>query len=282
MALVFMLLFPLLASAIDYPYSTAEPQKSGWPLTAEERAYIVDKAEHERRPGREVNKHLPLLWPVVPCAGYFGGDAWLKLHETHVKTVQENVGPVDVLLVGDSITIQWGESWKQHFPDWKAVNIGIGGDKTQNVLWRLDHGGVDGLKPKAIVLMIGNNNMFFIPETGIEAAAKGIEMCVKNLREKFPNAKLVLVKILPAHSPDSRFYQDIKATNEALDGLKLDSDSQVRMLDLTSDFVNDDGKLKKELYAPDNIHLSSAGYAVYASRLKPVLEAINVGSAAVR
>ena len=77
-----------------------------------------------------------------------------------------------MLLVGDSITIQWGESWKKHFPDLKAVNIGIGGDKTQNVLWRLDHGGVEGLQPKAIVLMIGNNNMFFTPETGIEAAAK--------------------------------------------------------------------------------------------------------------
>lgn len=127
---------------------------------SKERAYIVDKPEYDRRPGREVNKHLPHLWPVVPSAGHFGGDSWLKLHESHVKTVQANAGPIDVLLVGDSITIQWGESWKKHFPDLKAVNIGIGGDKTQNVLWRLDHGGVEGLQPKAIVLMIGNNNMF--------------------------------------------------------------------------------------------------------------------------
>ena len=90
-----------------------------------------------------------------------------------MKTVQANKGPIDVLLVGDSITMQWGASWKKHFPDLKTVNIGIGGDKTQNVLWRLDHGGVEGLQPKAIVLMIGNNNMFFTPETGIEAAAQG-------------------------------------------------------------------------------------------------------------
>ncbi len=54
--------------AIDYPHVTAEPQKTGWPLTAEERAYIVDKPEHDRRPGRESNKHLPHLWPVVPTA----------------------------------------------------------------------------------------------------------------------------------------------------------------------------------------------------------------------
>ena len=271
-------MFPLVARGIDYPYVTAEPQKTGWPLTAEERSYVVDKPEHDRRPGREAKKHLPQLWPVTPNAGHFGGDSWLKLHEAHVKTVQANAGPIDVLLVGDSITIQWGESWKKHFPDLKAVNIGIGGDKTQNVLWRLDHGGVEGLQPKSIVLMIGNNNMFFTAETGIEAAAKGIEMCVKNLREKFPDAKLVVAKILPAHAPEHRFYQDIKATNDALDALKLDSDPQVQVLDLTNDFVNDDGSLKKELYTPDNIHLASKGYAVYASRLKPMLEAMLAGN----
>ncbi|MBB5031605.1 GDSL-type esterase/lipase family protein [Prosthecobacter vanneervenii] len=260
-------------SALEYPHQTDEPQKSGWPLTAEERAYIIDKPEHERRPGREVNQHLPQLWPVVPSAGYFGGDSWLKLHEAHVKTVRENQGPVDVLLVGDSITIQWGDSWRKHFPDLRAVNIGIGGDKTQNVLWRLDHGGVEGLEPKAIVLMIGNNNMFFTPETGVEAAAKGIEMCVKNLREKFPQAPLIVAKILPAHAPGAAFYEDIKKTNAALDALKLESDAKVRVLDLTAGFTNADGTLKKDLYTPDNIHLSPAGYAEYAAKLKPLLQA---------
>ncbi len=260
------------ARALDYPHVTDEPQKTGWPLTAEERAYVVDKPEFERRPGREISKHLPQLWPVVPSAGHFGGDAWLKLHEAHVKTVQVNQGPVDALLVGDSITIQWGDAWAKHFPDRKVVNLGIGGDKTQNVLWRLDHGGVEGLQPKAIVLMIGNNNLFFTPETGIEAAAKGIEMCVKNLREKFPDAPLVVAKILPAHAPGNRFYEDIKLTNTALDALKLESDPKVRVLDLTADFTNSDGTLKKDLFTPDHLHLSPAGYAVYAEKLKPLLE----------
>jgi lysophospholipase L1-like esterase len=269
----------MAARGLDYPYAPynegrMDPQKTGWPLTPEERAYVIEKPEHDRRPGRESNKHLPQLWPVVPSGGYFGGDAWLKLHEAHVKTVQANPGPLDVLLVGDSITIQWGNSWKQHFPTLKAVNIGIGGDKTQNVLWRLDHGGVDGLQPKAIVLMIGNNNMFFTPETGIEAAAKGVEMCVKNLREKFPQAAVVVAKILPCHAPGVRFYEDIKKTNIALDALKLESDSKVRILDLWSDFTNTDGTIKKDLFTPDHIHLSPAGYAVYAKRLSPLLGAV--------
>ena len=267
-----VLFAPFELLALDYSYVTAEPQKVGWPLTAEERAYVTEKPEHDRRPGRESNKHLPKLWPVVPSAGHFGGDAWLKLHEAHVKTVQANQGSLDVLLVGDSITIQWGDLWKNNFPAIKAVNIGIGGDKTQNVLWRLDHGGVDGLQPKVIVLMIGNNNMFFTPETGIEAAAQGIEMCAKNLREKFPTAEIIVAKILPAHAPGNRFYEDIKKTNAALDPLKLDSDPKVKVLDLWPDFTNADGTIKKDLFTPDNIHLSPAGYAVYAERLKPVLK----------
>jgi platelet-activating factor acetylhydrolase IB subunit beta/gamma len=263
--------------ALEYPHATDEPQKTGWPLTPEERKYVVEKAEHDRRPGRESNQHRPELWPQVPTAGYFGGDAWLKLHEAHVQKVQAAKGPLDVLLVGDSITIQWADSWERHFPGLKSVNIGIGGDKTQNVLWRLDHGGVEGLQPKAIVLMIGNNNMFFTPETGIEAAAKGIQMCVRNLREKFPEASIVLAKILPAHGPGNGFYEDIRKTNAALDSLGLEADPKVRVLDLWGDFVQADGTLRKERFTPDNIHLAPAGYAAYAARLKPLLDSVLVG-----
>lgn len=267
--LLLIIATPILA--LEYAHKPADPQPTGWPLTAEESAFIA-KPEYERRPGREINKHLPELWPAVPSAGFFGGDAWLKLHEAHVKTVQANQGPLDVLLVGDSITIQWGSSWSKHFPDRKAVNIGIGGDKTQNVLWRLDHGGVDGLKPSAIVLMIGNNNMFFTPETGVAAAAQGVKACLANLREKFPEALIVVAKILPCHTPKVRFYEDILLTNAEIDKLNLGAEPKVKVLDLTQDFLNADGTIKKPLFTADNIHLSPEGYAAYAARLKPLLE----------
>jgi len=279
-----LLLAPLAAictaHALDYPYTTAEPQKMGWPLTDEEKKYVL-KPEHERRPGSEQQKHLPAMWPVVPSAGNWGGTSWLDMHAKLVKDAEASKGPIDVLLVGDSITMQWGAAWTKNFPNLKTVNIGIGGDKTQNVLWRLDHGGVAGLEPRLVVVLIGNNNMFFTAETGIEAAAKGIQMVVANVREKFPKAEIIAVKVFPAHAPGNAFYENIKKTNAALDALKLDSDPKVHRLDLTDDMLNADGTLKKELFTPDNIHLTQdGGYALYACKLKPIIDALLNGKPA--
>ncbi|MFY7968485.1 MAG: hypothetical protein ACOVNV_05295, partial [Pirellulaceae bacterium] len=108
-------------------------------------------------------------------------------------------------------------------------------------------------------------------ETGIQAVADGIAMCVKNLRHRFPKSFLIVAKILPAHAPGHRFYEDIRKTNSALDLLKLEQDPNLAILDLTSDFTQSDGTLKKNLYTADSIHLSMEGYAVYAERLKPLL-----------
>ncbi|VTT99255.1 acetylhydrolase : Lipolytic protein G-D-S-L family OS=Pedosphaera parvula (strain Ellin514) GN=Cflav_PD2866 PE=4 SV=1: Lipase_GDSL_2 [Gemmataceae bacterium] len=220
---------------------------------------------------------------MVPSAGFWSGTAWLDTHAKLVDHARENKGPVDFLLVGDSITQQWGSpldkkpmnaGWVKQFGATKVVNIGIGGDKSQNVLWRLDHGGVDGLEPKCIVLMIGNNNMFFVAETGVEAAAKGVKACADNLRRRFPKPPIVVVKILPAHEPGHAFYENIKKTNAALDGLKLDADKLVRVLELTGDMVNKDGSIKADLFTPDKVHLSDAGYAVYAEKLRPAVDAL--------
>jgi platelet-activating factor acetylhydrolase IB subunit beta/gamma len=279
---VFVCVASLSAQALDYPYAPynegkMDPQKSGWPLTEEERKFVL-LPEHERRPGREINQHKPSMWPVTPSAGFWGGTSWLETHANLVKVAQASQGPIDVLLVGDSITMQWGAAWTKHFPTLKTVNIGIGGDKTQNVLWRLDHGGVEGLEPRLCVLLIGNNNMFFTPETGIGPAAQGIKVCVDNLREKFPKAPVVVVKVFPAHTPGNPFYEDIKKVNAAMDNLNLEADPKVRILDIWGDMVNADGTLKKELFTSDNIHLNQeGGYKLYAEKLKPLLEAFLAG-----
>jgi lysophospholipase L1-like esterase len=269
---------PIAYAHQPYQERKMDPQLTGWPLTVEEKDFVA-KAEFARRPGAEINQHLPHVWPVVPAAGFWGDPtSWLGAHEALVKKVQANAGLCDVLLVGDSITIQWEQGmdgsncWKREFPALKGVNIGIGGDKSQNALWRMDHGGVDGLQPRVCLLMIGNNNMFFAPETGIEAAAQGVKACADNLRARFPAAPLIVAKILPCHAPAVEFYENIRKTNAALDALQLADQPQIHVLDLWADFTNADGTLQAELFTNDHIHLNAAGYTVYAKRLRPLLE----------
>ena len=264
--------------AFEYPYPPADPQPTGWPLTDAEREFLR-KPEHERRPGVP-DKYLPNLWPSVPFAQSWGGDGYADLHDGLVKMVQSKKGPCDVLLVGDSITIQFEKdlsgnpNWKLNFPYYSAVNIGVGGDRTHSVLWRLDHGGADGLEPKAIVLMIGNNNQYFAPETGTKAIAEGIKTCALRLRDQFPKVPIVVVKILPFSKPGDPIYDNIIKTNADLDQVGITTDPLVQVLDFGNELLNADGTLKDALFATDRIHLSKAGYALYADRLRPILKTL--------
>ncbi len=257
----------------------AEPPSIGWPLSEAETTYVL-RPEHERRPGVAEKKHQPALWPVTPTAGHWGGSKWLEAHAKLVAHVQANRGPIDVLLVGDSITQQWGgvlerkplnAAWQKHFSRYPTVNLGIAGDKTQNVLWRLDHGGVAGLQPRLVVLLVGNNNMFYTRETGAAAAAQGIKACVENLRAKFPDAELVVATIFPAHAPGHAFYEDIKRTNAALRAMQLEREPKVHLLDLWPEMIEADGTLRRGLFHADNIHLTQdGGYAFFAAQLQPL------------
>jgi lysophospholipase L1-like esterase len=257
----------------------AEPPAVGWPLSEAETTYVL-RPEHERRPGVAEKKHQPALWPVTPTAGHWGGSKWLEAHAKLVAHVQANRGPIDVLLVGDSITQHWGgdlectprnAAWQKHFSRYPTVNLGMAGDKTQNVLWRLDHGGVAGLQPRLVVLLVGNNNMFYTRETGAAAAAQGIKACVENLRAKFPDAELVVATIFPAHAPGHAFYEDIKQTNAALRAMQLERESKVHLLDLWPEMIEADGTLRRGLFQVDNIHLTQdGGYAFFAAQLQPL------------
>jgi lysophospholipase L1-like esterase len=163
-------------------------------------------------------------------------------------------------------------AWQKHFGRYPTVNLGMAGDKTQNVLWRLDHGGVAGLQPRLVVLLIGNNNMFYTRETGVAAAAQGIKACVENLRAKFPEAELVVATIFPAHAPGHAFYEDIKQTNAALRAMKLERDPKVHVIDPWPEMIEADGTLRRGLFQVDNIHLTQGdGYAFFATQLQPVV-----------
>ena len=177
-----------------------------------------------------------------------------------------------LVLVGDSITDGWhnGEGrdileafYGQYFP----YNIGIGGDRTQHVLWRLDKGEVDGISPKVAMLMIGTNNLG--GNTNEEIAA-GVTKIVGELKEKLPHTKVLLLAIFP-RSPKATdpFRARIKDINEVL--AKLDDGGKtVKYLDIGPKFLDADGNLPKEIM-PDALHPNGKGYEIWAEAVEPAI-----------
>lgn len=195
---------------------------------------------------------------VVPAPKEGG---WMKRHESFNERVKK--GNVDLLLIGDSITQGWEgggkKVWEEFYTKRNAVNLGIGGDRTQHVLWRLDHGNIDGIKPKAAVLMIGTNNS---GSNTSEQIAEGVKAIVDKLKEKLPETKILVLAIFPrgATKDDAR-----RKTNEGANALiaKLADDKQVFYLDIGPKFLKEDGTLSKEIM-PDLLHLNEASYRIWA------------------
>lgn len=223
----------------------------------------------------------------------------------------------DIVLLGDSITHQWGgtrshedlgifvgqtttnpvtgqvtksdfrTAWKAAFPSYKAINMGVSGDRVEHVLWRLDHGTLDGVQPKVVVLLIGTNNVGLITGYGVPASSipPGIKLCVDNIRSKLPNAQVIVVKILPRDVPTSANYQNAKLINQGIDALHLEAPGNgVKVLDMWNDFLdptdtNPAKVINASLFLSDKLHLTEAGYQKYASRLQPLIAPFLNGSA---
>lgn len=191
---------------------------------------------------------------------------WMKRHESMNERVKK--GNVDLLLIGDSITQGWEgagkEVWKEYYDKRNAVNLGIGGDRTQHVLWRLDNGNITGIKPKLAVLMIGTNNS---GTNTSEQIGAGITAIVEKLRTKLPETKVLILGIFP-RGPDANDAK--RKVNEGANVIasKLADDKNVFYLDIGSKFLAADGTLSKEVM-PDLLHLNTASYRTWAEAIEP-------------
>jgi lysophospholipase L1-like esterase len=198
-------------------------------------------------------------------------DRWNQLHEAIVKRIKE--GPVDLVFVGDSITEGWGNNpvWQKNYAPLKAANLGIGGDTTENVLWRLENGEVEGIRPKVAVLLIGTNN-FGLEGHSPDAVAKGVTAVVQTLKKKLPTTKIILLAIFPRDEmPTAEIRKKIKTVNDQI--AKLDDRKTVHFLDIGPKLSNPDGSLSKEIM-PDFLHLSEKGYQIWADAMAPLLKAL--------
>ena len=212
---------------------------------------------------------------------------WEKRHEAFVGIAKR--GNVDLLFLGDSITDAWGgeghgtngghKIFTSKFVPMKAANFGIGGDRTQHVIWRLQNGELDGIKPKVVQLMIGTNNSNGSDNTA-EEIADGVKGIIDEIKKKSPSTKVLLLAVFPRNTGKDdaakKIQKDkIDKVNSIISKLD-DGGKSVKFLDIGSKFKDASGALPKELM-PDQLHLSEKGYEIWANAVEGVITSMLKG-----
>src|SRR5262245_61804297 len=201
-------------------------------------------------------------------------QGWKDRQDLLNKRAAEAGEKAQVIFIGDSITQGWEsegkEVWAHYYAPRNAVNLGIGGDRTQHVLWRMDHGNLDGLKPKVAVLMIGTNNSNGEDNTPGQII-EGATAIVKQLRSRLPEMKILLLAIFPRSENLSAQRGKLAMINQAL--RRQADEKNVFWVDFGHRFLNDDGSMPRELM-PDYLHLSPQGYGIWAEEIEDKLSGL--------
>lgn len=221
----------------------------------------------------ERGKDLPMALTPAPLEEDWALSWWIPRHEA--KLVAARQQEVNLLFLGDSITQGWedagAEVWEEYYGDRKAFNLGFSGDRTENVLWRLEHGEVASMNPELVVLMIGTNNTGHREDPAQETAA-GVAEIIKQLQRRLPEAEVLLLAVFPrgatADDPLRRLNDDI---NQRLEGFgEWDG---VHFLDINSVFLDQNGDLPIAIM-PDHLHPNEEGYRLWADAMEPELSQI--------
>jgi lysophospholipase L1-like esterase len=189
-------------------------------------------------------------------------------------------GHIDLYFEGDSITRRWGATdypeflahWRQRFFGWNAADFGWGADATQNILWRLENGELDGVQPKVIVLLAGTNNVGNTPSAvptveRAEDVSRGIKAILDVMRRKAPDATIVLTAIFPRN--------DSMASMPVIDEInrriaRFADGRSIRWLNVNDRLADASGRLFDGMMG-DGLHPTLTGYQVWADGLEPIL-----------
>lgn len=215
------------------------------------------------------------------------GYDWYARHENILQLQREN--QYELVLIGDSITHNWSgegrdfgiENWRKNLAKYKVLNMGFGFDRTQNVLWRLDHGELHGQDPKLIVLNIGTNQFSVSPNYDgdtPEDAAEGIIAVLDKIRSICPKTKIILMGLFPREPERAFFEPRITGVNRILKEAASVRPNVV-FLDLRDRFLNPDGSQNKSLYVDLGCHPNNAGYQVWAEALFPYFREVGLSEA---
>lgn len=213
------------------------------------------------------------------AGGVFGEYWWAnRFLEKHNAVEALKGKTVDLVMIGDSITHNWESVFKDSWADFTkgrtVLNLGYGSDATQNAIWRLKHGELDGYTARAVSVMIGTNNNGN-DKTDPANVAEGVKAIVALIREKQPMAKILLHAIFPRGcSPESRDAPK-RRRNDDTNRLLAEfarKDGRIVWIDLTKELTGKDGWVPKSLLHGDETHPNDAGYAVWRKALEPHLK----------
>lgn len=176
----------------------------------------------------------------------------------------------DLVFLGDSLTAQWEtngrEVWERYYGGRHALNLGVGWEQTENVLWRIEQGHLDLLRPRLIVLLVGTNDTEHGGD-GPHEIADGVGAIVRELRERLPLARILLIGLFPrGRDRDDPHRANNEAVNALLAGL-ADGES-VHYRDIGDVFLSEDGSISPEVVMPDYLHLGPRGYARWAEAIE--------------
>lgn len=195
---------------------------------------------------------------------------WPKRFEEKLALAKKE--KFDLVFIGDSITHGFENAgkavWEKYYAPRKALNIGFSGDRTEHVLWRLDHGALDGQSPKLVVIMIGTNNTGHRKDPPEQIAA-GVRAILDRLAQKTPQAKVLVLGIFPrAAKPDDPPRVNNDKANTLI--AKFADNKRVFYLDINQKFLERDGTLTKEIM-PDLLHPKQKGYEIWAEAIEPMV-----------
>lgn len=206
---------------------------------------------------------------------------WHRRH-ADILRIKREIDP-EIVLIGDSITHMWGgrpfeqkfrrgqDSWDATFGK-RVLNLGFGWDRTQNVLWRIDHGELDGIKPKTVVIHIGTNNLAGTPrhqESSPSEVVEGISAICRRVQSKLPEAQIILMGVFPRGEKPTHPKRPVIAEINRI--LKPAAESLgVTFLDITPQFLEEDGTITRETMG-DFLHPAAGGYEIWANALQPHL-----------
>ena len=194
-----------------------------------------------------------------------------------LQRARENPGDYDIEFIGDSITQGWegagSNVWHEFYGNRKCINMGVGGDQTQHVLWRFEQGQLDGIKAKVAVVMIGTNNSNKNRD-GTEAYTEadileGVQAIIQQIRTRQRDTKIILLGIFPRSQTFSTQRGKILQVNEAL--ARLDDAKSIFYIDFGSQLIENDGSISKTMMR-DYLHPGEAGYRIWANATEPKLK----------